>query len=72
MPRMRAQGSHPDRLFSICYLPVNLLTMVLLVYFIDRVNMHARIVGGLLIFFISVLAMPIVSRRLCLLQIRAE
>ena len=55
------QGRHADRLFTVCYLPVNLAVLLLVVRHHTRVRPLLRIVGGFVGFTLAVSAVPLVS-----------
>ena len=55
------QGQHTDRLITVCYLPVTLAMLLLMIHYNDRTNIALRIVGGMAGFCISMIAVPVVS-----------
>lgn len=54
------QGKHPDRLFTIVYLPINFLTLLVVVIYPRVVPTGWRIVSGMVMFCISVAVVPMV------------
>ncbi|GAB4815688.1 hypothetical protein N2152v2_002734 [Parachlorella kessleri] len=54
-------GRHADRLFTVCYLPVNLLVLLLVVRHHTRVRPLLRIVGGFVGFTLAVSAVPLLD-----------
>lgn len=55
------QGRHTDRLITVCYLPVTLMMMLVMIHYNHRTNIALRIVGGMAGFCISMIAVPVVS-----------
>lgn len=56
------RGRHADRLFTICYLPINLLVLLAIVRHHSHVRPVLRIVGGFVGFTVAVSAVPLVRR----------
>ena len=61
----RYPGYQVDRLFTIFYLPVNLIVLAFFIHIHDHVKQRLRIVAGLVAFTAAVLAMPLVSLDVC-------
>lgn len=59
---MTVQGRHTDRLITVCYLPVTLAMLLLMIHYNDRTNIALRIVGGMAGFCVSMIAVPVVSK----------
>lgn len=55
-----AQGRHADRLFSICYLPVQLLVLASMMYDESRWPTRPRILLGLAGFCVAMIIVPAV------------
>ena len=55
------QGRHTDRLITVCYLPVTLVMLLVMIHYNNRTNIALRIVGGMAGFCISMIAVPVVS-----------
>ncbi|DBB06968.1 TPA: hypothetical protein ACH3X3_009618 [Trebouxia sp. C0006] len=54
-------GQHTDRLITVCYLPVTLAMLLLMIHYNDRTNIALRIVGGMAGFCISMIAVPVLD-----------
>ncbi|DBA79274.1 TPA: hypothetical protein ACH3X2_007822 [Trebouxia sp. C0005] len=54
-------GQHTDRLITVCYLPVTLAMLLLMIHYNDRTNIALRIVGGMAGFCISMIAVPMLD-----------
>lgn len=54
-------GHHTDRLITVCYLPVTLVMMLVMIHYNHRTNIALRIVGGMAGFCISMIAVPVVD-----------
>lgn len=55
------QGYHAARVFTLVYQPFALGTMLILTYHEARINTRLRLISGYTLFFIFILAIPIVS-----------
>ena len=53
-----AQGRHPDRLFTVCYLPTQLATLAVVMLYHTQFNSRLRIILGLAGFCIAMVAIP--------------
>lgn len=56
------QGRHTDRLITVCYLPVTLVMLLVMIHYNHRTNIALRISGGMAGFCLSMIAVPLVSR----------
>ena len=55
------QGRHTDRLITVCYLPVTLVMLLVMIHYNHRTNIALRISGGMAGFCVSMIAVPLVS-----------
>lgn len=55
------QGRHTDRLITVCYLPVTLVMLLVMIHYNHRTNIALRISGGMAGFCLSMIAVPLVS-----------
>ena len=58
---MTVQGRHTDRLITVCYLPVTLAMLLLMIHYNDRTNIALSVIGGMAGFCVSMIAVPVVS-----------
>lgn len=55
------QGRHTDRLITVCYLPVTLVMLLVMIHFNHHTNLTLRILLGMAGFCCSMIAVPVVS-----------
>lgn len=60
------QGQHTDRLITVCYLPVTLVMLLVMIHYNHRTNIALRVSGGMAGFCLSMTAVPLVSLSFCL------
>lgn len=54
------QGKHVDRLITVCYLPLNLMVLTLLIPLHNSGHSVTRVLSGFIVFALSMLIVPIV------------
>ena len=55
------QGRHTDRLITVCYLPITLVMLLVMIHYNHCTNIALRISGGMAGFCLSMIAVPLVS-----------
>ena len=60
--RATAQGMHTDRLFTVCYLPLAFLTLLLSTVIHNERTARRRVLVSFSLFFLTVLAVPLVCQ----------
>ena len=55
------QGRHTDRLITVCYLPVTLVMLLVMIHYNHHTNLKVRVLLGMAGFVCAMVAVPLVS-----------
>lgn len=57
-----SQGRHTDRLITVCYLPVTLVMLLVMIHYNHHTNLKVRVLMGMAGFVCAMIAVPLVRQ----------